>query len=96
MAGLHKHKYTLVTTKMDNTYYGKRGFHSLQKREKIINVGDIDKLAKGNKEVDLNSLGYTKLLSRGSTATAYSIKIRKFTEKAKAKIEKSGGTIVAE
>lgn len=90
-AGMHKHKYSLVTTKAPD-WYGKHGFHSLRKKEKAINVGDLEGISDAQ-EINLSALGYTKLLSRGSAKKAYKIKIEKFTERAKAKIEKAGGAI---
>lgn len=94
-AGRHKHKFTLVTT-TGNDYFGRKGFHSLKKRDKTINIGDLERVAKGKNEIDLASLGYTKLLSRGAASKPYTVKIRKFTEKAREKIEKSGGKVVTE
>src|SRR3989338_10503867 len=66
-AGRHKHKYSYVTTK-EPDWYGKKGFHSLKKRVRTINVGDIEEISNEKTEVDLSALGYSKLLSRGSVS----------------------------
>ena len=93
-AGMHKHKFSLVTTK-EHDYFGFKGFHSLKKKSKIINVDDLEKVAEGKNEIDLKSLGFTKLLSRGESKKPYTIKIEKFTARSKEKIEKAGGKIIS-
>ncbi|MCX6816032.1 MAG: uL15 family ribosomal protein [Candidatus Aenigmarchaeota archaeon] len=90
-AGMHKHKYTLVTTRYTD-WYGRHGFHSLKKKVNVINAGDLEKISREN-DIDLTKLGYGKLLSRGKVSKAFNIKVKSFTEKAKAKIEKAGGSI---
>ncbi len=92
-AGRHKHKYTMVTT-TDMAYFGKKGFHSLKKKPSTINVSELGRISKGNSEIDLNSLGYQKLLSRGNADRSYTIKVKSFTKKAKQKIEDAGGKIL--
>ena len=94
-AGSHKHKYSYITT-YEPEHFGYKGFHSLKKKDVIINISDIEKLAKGKKELDLNEMGFTKLLSDGKISKALTIKIRKFSKKAKEKIEKEGGKIISE
>jgi large subunit ribosomal protein L15 len=93
-SGMHKHRFSMVVSKKPD-WYGKKGFHPLGKRDKTINVGDLHKIAKGA-DIDLKSMGYDKLLSRGLVHSAYNVKIGKFTERAKAKIEKAGGKIIVE
>ncbi len=92
-AGLHKHKFSIITT-LGLDYFGYKGFHSLKKKDRTINVGELEKVSKDNSEIDLGSLGFTKLLSRGKASHAYTVKVDKFTERAKSKIEKAGGMIV--
>lgn len=91
-SGRHKHKFSLVVSKEPDNY-GKKGFFSFREKEKIINVGDLEKISKGQTDVDLASMGYYKLLSRGHVYKAYNVKVGKFTEKAKAKVEKAGGSL---
>ncbi len=78
-----------------------KGFKSLKKiknlKSKSINVGDIDKLSyKIGKEINLNKLGYDKLLSKGQVRNELIVKVKNFTESAKKKIENAGGKIISE
>lgn len=94
-AGLHKHKWSWVVSKAPD-HYGYKGFVSRRKKEKAINVGDIEKLITDNRnEIDLKKLGYGKLLSRGHVSSALTVKVVKFSERAKEKIERAGGRIEA-
>jgi len=93
-AGRHKHKYSYVTTKAPD-WYGRKGFHSLKIKGRAINVGDLEKISNGKTEIDLGALGYSKLLSRGQVSKPFNIKVGKFTERAKQKIEKAGGRIIS-
>src|SRR3989338_1352593 len=64
--GSTKHKRSYVYTYAPE-HLGYKGFHSLKKKERAINVGELEKfLAEGKKELDLNELGYGKLLSKGN------------------------------
>lgn len=92
-AGLHKQNWSWVTSK-DPEHYGYKGFFSHKRKEKAINVGELEKMAGDKKEINLSELGYGKLLSRGNVSSALTVKIKKYTEKAKAKIEGAGGKIV--
>lgn len=91
-AGLHKHRWSWVVSKSPE-HYGYKGFVSRRTKEKAINVGGLEALAAGN-EVDLTKLGYGKLLSRGSVRGALTVRVEKFTERAREKVEKAGGKII--
>ncbi len=93
-AGLHKHKWSWVNTK-DPEHYGYKGFVSRRKKVRAINVGELEDLAEGN-QVNLSKLGYGKLLSRGYADKALTVKVERFTTKAKEKIEKAGGKIISD
>lgn len=92
-AGMHKHKYSYTTT-YEPDHFTKKGFHSLQKRPKVINVGDLEKLKIQGNNIDLTALGYGKLLSRGNVTKPLTVKIAVFSKNAKTKIEKAGGKII--
>ncbi|MEM7819824.1 MAG: uL15 family ribosomal protein [Candidatus Aenigmatarchaeota archaeon] len=92
--GSHKHKYSYIV-KYEPWHYGYKGFHSLKKKLRTINIGDLEKISDNN-EIDLTKLGYDKLLSRGKISRPLIIKIKKFSKKAKEKIEKVGGKIIIE
>jgi large subunit ribosomal protein L15 len=58
-----------------------------------VNVGDLDLLARGEKLIDLTSMGYEKLLGSGKVAGSYEVAVDSFTKKAQAKIEAAGGKV---
>jgi len=106
-AGLDKHKWTWVV-KYDPTYWLKKGFVSartLGKTVNIINVGKLDALAdKLNSEkklerkdkkiiLDLESLGYDKLLGTGEIVKPVLVKVATYSESAARKLEEAGGEI---
>ncbi|MFC1487371.1 uL15 family ribosomal protein [Thermoproteota archaeon] len=109
-AGLDKHKWTYVV-KHDPTYWLKKGFVSartLGKTVNIINVGKLDALAdKLNSEkklerkdkkiiLDLESLGYDKLLGTGEIVKPMFVKVASYSESASRKLEEAGGEILKE
>ena len=57
--------------------------------------GDPKKPEKIPKEIDLEALGYDKVLGRGTFTKSITIKAPVFTEKAKAKIEAAGGSCLS-
>ena len=94
-----------------NDYYGKRGFHRPQKmiqHIKAINLNELQrrldsyvmkKLITKDKDfyvVDLEKLGYQKLLSGGELDVKLKITAPYFSEKAIKKVEGKGGVIVKE
>jgi large subunit ribosomal protein L15 len=109
-AGLDKHKWTYVL-KYDPTYWEKKGFVStrtLGKKVSIINVGKLDdlvdkldsekKLERKEKKIflDLESLGYDKLLGTGKIKKPLLIKVASYSEAASRKLEEAGGEIFKE
>jgi len=109
-AGYDKHKWTYVL-KYDPTYWEKKGFVStrtLGKKVSIINVGKLDdlvdkldsekKLARKEKKIflDLESLGYDKLLGTGEINQPLLVKIASYSEAASRKLEEAGGEILKE
>jgi len=109
-AGLDKHKWTYVI-KHDPTYWEKKGFVSartLGKTVNVINVGKLDdladrlesekKLERKEKKIflDLESLGYDKLLGTGDLAKPMLVKVASCSESASRKLEEAGGAILKE
>ena len=109
-AGLDKHKWSYVI-KYDPTYWLKKGFVStktLGKKVSIINVGKLDdladklesekKLERKEKKIflDLESLGYDKLLGTGEIAKPMLVKVASYSEAASRKFEDAGGQILKE
>jgi large subunit ribosomal protein L15 len=96
LAGRHKHKYSLTVSKTPE-FYGKKGFPSLnKKRDIVINVGSLLKIAQGRNEIDLGEAGYTKLLADGNIDAPITVKVKSCSEPAREKIEKAGGKVITE
>ena len=70
----------------------KRGFVSLYKKDKGINLDEIDKLA--DKEIDITTLGFDKVLGGGALSRPLKIKAHSFSKKAKERIQKAGGEAI--
>ncbi len=103
-AGLMKHKWTW-TVKYDPDHFGSKGFipPSQVKDKKWINIGQLDNLvlnkSKDNSQIqilNLNEMGYDKLLGQGQVKKIYNIIVNKISVTAKNKIEKAGGKIELE
>ncbi|MFA5363629.1 MAG: uL15 family ribosomal protein [Candidatus Bathyarchaeia archaeon] len=109
-AGLDKHKWSLVL-RYNPTYWLKRGFVSartLNKKVNVINVGKLESLVekleaekklerKDNKIfLDLDLLGYNKLLGTGEITKPMVIKVGSYSESASQKLEEAGGQILKE
>lgn len=94
-AGSHKHKYSMILRHRPD-HFGYKGFSSKKKKDVTINISDLNKLMKDNiNEINLTELGYDKLLSRGELKRAVAVRVKKYSKKAKEKIEKAGGSIAA-
>lgn len=85
----------------------RKGFtspRSVGRKNNVINVGELEELAgrldlkkeKGKLLLDLDKLGYTKLLGMGKITKAFSVKVASFSEKAAKKIEEASGKILKE
>jgi large subunit ribosomal protein L15 len=105
-SGRHKALWSYVV-KYDPDYYSKIGFtspKSLRQEVNVINVGTLDGVAEkfsvekeeGKFFIDLESLGYTKLLGTGKVTKALSVKVPAFSKSAASKIKEAGGEILEE
>jgi large subunit ribosomal protein L15 len=104
-AGRHKHGWTYVI-KYEPEYFGKKGFtspKSLKREVKAINVGELEEIAEkygkteeGKILVDLESLGYTKLLGSGKVTKPLIVKVASCSKSAAEKIEEAGGKVLME
>jgi large subunit ribosomal protein L15 len=104
--GRHKALWSYVI-KYEPGYYSKTGFtspKSLKQIVNVINVGTLDGIAerfwveqeKGRFFIDLESLGYTKLLGSGRISKPLVVKIPTFSKSAANKIKEAGGEILEE
>ena len=101
--GRHKHKWSYVI-RYEPDYFGKKGFtspKSLKLVVKTMNVGKLDEMAtrlsavkeKGRFFVDLESLGYTKLLGMGKVTRPLTVKVASCSETASQKVKDAGGEV---
>jgi len=105
--GRHKHLWTYVI-KHEPKYFGKKGFtsaKSLKGEINIINVGQLDELLdklsiekqlqkkSGKAFLDLEKLGYQKLLGAGKITQAITVKVPSYSESAARKVKDAGGQI---
>jgi large subunit ribosomal protein L15 len=104
--GRHKHGWSYVL-RYERDYFGKKGFtspQSLKQKTKVINVKKLDEMAgkfsvekeNGTSFIDLESLGYTKLLGSGKITKPLNVKVPSCSKSAAEKIKKAGGQILME
>lgn len=86
-------------------YLGKNGFRSIRKKTDALNLNDLQlrlasylsegkiKKEKGAYVIDLSSLGYDKLLSKGTVSEKMLISAESATESAVKKVEAAGGKV---
>ena len=109
-AGRHKGGWTHVL-RYEPDYWGKKGFRSIQSlqyKTNAINVGNLRMLADkleaedqleqkdGKIFLDLDKLGYTKLLGTGNVTESILLKISAHSASAAKKIEDAGGQILTQ
>ena len=104
-AGGSKH-FWLRTVKYEPWRFHKEGFQPPSAKEPepaTINVGELQELAarvigdygvKGGNELDLEALGISRLLGRGSVSVPLKVKVAYATASAKEKVEEAGGSLV--
>jgi large subunit ribosomal protein L15 len=95
-AGLLKHRYMHMVKNMPD-HFGKYGFKrhpSITKRNKTINVGQLEDTFPDKKEINLTKEGFDKLLGSGRLNKKLKIKVNEASEKAIAKIKDQGGEII--
>lgn len=101
-AGKHKHFY-IRTVIEEPDHFGHEQFHAMRKSDvsKWLNVKDLNQLMKYSKAteegkiiLDLDELGYEKLLGVGQVNAAFTIKIKKISKSAKDKINQAGGEVL--
>ena len=101
-AGKHKHFY-IRTVKEEPEHFGHEQFHALRKSDvtRWVNLKDLNQLMKYSKSsedgkviLDLNELGYEKLLGAGRVDAVVSVRIKKASKSAKEKIAEAGGEVL--
>lgn len=105
-SGRHKAGWSWVQ-RYDPDYFGKDGFtspKSLRQKVNVINVGKLDEIAerisvekeKGERFVDLDYLGFTKLLGSGKITRSLTVKVASCSKSAAEKVKEAGGQILME
>ena len=102
-AGKHKHLWIrTVIEEPDRFGHASTNSHNRNVVSQWINVRDLDSLiqedeskknSKGQYVLDLNSLGYDKLLGGGQVSSKFEVRINRISEKAREKVEGSGGEV---
>jgi large subunit ribosomal protein L15 len=95
-AGLLKHRYMYMVKNMPD-HFGRHGFKrppSIVKKNKTINVGQLEETFPGKKDIDLEKEGFDKLLGSGSLNTKIKIKVNSASEIAIGKIKDKGGEVI--
>ena len=95
-SGYRKHKKTATNAGL-RAPPGYKGFHSATRKEpRAINLHEVIKIAKkkSTKEIDLKSMGYTKLLSDGDLREALTITVPSASAGAKEKVASVGGKLI--
>ncbi|MCW4054725.1 MAG: 50S ribosomal protein L15 [Candidatus Bathyarchaeota archaeon] len=102
--GRHKHLWSYVTTH-EPDYFGKHGFtspQSLKRKENTINIKQLSELTaqtaseNGKTNVNLTTLGYTKLLGTGKITKQLIVSVPSCSKSAEEKIKKAGGQVLTE
>ncbi|MEA2055627.1 MAG: uL15 family ribosomal protein [Candidatus Thermoplasmatota archaeon] len=95
-AGLLKHKFMYMTKYMPD-HFGRHGFkrpQSTLKKEKTINVGQLEERFPGKKEINLIEEGYDKLLGGGKLTDKIKVKVDSASGRAVEKIKEQGGKVI--
>lgn len=95
-AGMGKHKWT-YTVKYEPDHFGKDKLPKKSIIKRWINVGQLDSIREklGKEEIDLNALGYEKLLGAGEVIKPYAVIVKSCTELARKKVEAKGGRVMS-
>lgn len=102
-AGKHKHLWIRTVIEEPNHFgHDSTKSHNRNLLRRWVNLGELDELAaqfgKKNKEgkfvLDLQSIGYHKLLGGGSIQKPIVVQVNKITSIAKRKIVSAGGAII--
>lgn len=101
-AGKHKH-FFLRTLKEEPDHFGHEQFHALRKSDvsRWVNIRDLNQLLRYSKSgedgktvLDLEELGYEKLLGSGRVEGVFTIKVKRASKSAKDKITEAGGEVL--
>ncbi len=95
-AGLLKHRYVYMIKNMPD-HFGRHGFKRPQgviKKDKTINVGELEDKFPGKKDIDLEKVPFDKVLGGGKLNSKLKMKVYSASGKAIEKIKEKGGEVV--
>lgn len=104
IAGLHKYHFSTLLKEAPD-HFGHDSTHPPHPiiTRKWASVRDLDDLFSkfgkeegGKKVIDLEAVGYDKLLGGGKVSNAYTVKITRFTASAEEKVKSVGGEVLSE
>ncbi len=102
-------KHNTMRAMKEGWMYGKHGFHrppAVRTYVSSLNVGELDELSRflieegvatekdGAINIDLDELGFDKLLGNGRVSKKYVLSVGTVSASAKAKVEELGGQII--
>jgi len=94
-AGLLKHRYMYMLKYMPD-HFGRHGFKrplSIIKKEKTINLGELEKKFPGKTTIDLTKEGFDKLLGKGQLQGSLKITVKHASAGAIEKVKEKGGEV---
>ena len=93
-AGLRKHK-RFYMMKYEPDHFGYRGFKSIYPEKKVINLSDLNKfIEEGMDVINLDEMGFDKLLGKGELIKPVKIIVKEASKKAIEKVKKINGKII--
>ena len=95
-AGLLKHRFMYMIKYMPD-HFGRHGFkrpQSILKRDKTINIGELEERFPDKKIINLTDAGFDKLLGGGKIATKIKVTVDSASEKAIERIKEQGGEVI--
>ena len=72
-------------------YFGRGSLKAKPKKLQVVNVGELEKIAKGGKDIDLKKY---KLLGQGEIKTALNVTVDAASPSAIEKVKKAGGKVI--
>ncbi|MFQ5870623.1 MAG: uL15 family ribosomal protein [Candidatus Geothermarchaeales archaeon] len=101
-AGMHKHKWS-YTVKYAPDHYGRKGFKSLRKPSRALNISGLRRLLEagyaqvdesGRRTIDLGKLGYDKLIGGGYIEKPVLVVVNRSSAAAVERIRSAGGDVM--
>jgi len=95
-SGLHKHKH-MHMIKYIPDHFGAHGFKRPKgtvKKDKTINIGQLEDMFPKKKEINLTEEGFDKLLGGGTINNSLKIKVESASQSAVDKIKEKGGEVI--